>query len=217
MTLQKQRRLQLVSFAVTVVLSTLLMPQSTQAFVFAPSGSFQRHQSPRSLSVRVVSSHVSVQSSSSLAAAEASSDAEATLTPRDKQVYEFLQELSASSLPFRIVVVGNGGILESTSPLGGSTPKINFKLAQSAKNGQHIVTFATEDQSFEFHVFPAQVASVTLVEKPSPHNKDKTMRIMRLLRTDGGSICSLILADDSQTASDWYGGMTEKYGTGLEF
>ncbi|VEU37789.1 unnamed protein product [Pseudo-nitzschia multistriata] len=145
------------------------------------------------------------------ASAAAENEVESTLTPKDKKVYQFLQELSESNLTFRIVVIGNGAILESTNLLGPT-----FKLGQSPKTGNHIVTFAAEDQSFEFHVMPGQVASVALVEKESPIG-NKTMRLMRLLNADGGSICSLILADDSQAASDWYGGMTETYGSDFEF
>jgi hypothetical protein len=89
------------------------------------------------------------------------------LTPQEINVYELLKELSDSKLPFRIVVVGNGAILESTNTLGPT-----FKLGKSPKSGASIVTFASEDQSFEFHLMPAQIASAVLVEKPSPTKVD---------------------------------------------
>ena len=62
------------------------------------------------------------------------------LTAKEKQVYTMLEELSESNLPFRIVVVGNGAILESTNTLGPT-----FKLGKSPKSVAHIVTFASEE------------------------------------------------------------------------
>mmetsp|Transcript_59038 Transcript_59038/g.66078 ORF Transcript_59038/g.66078 Transcript_59038/m.66078 type:complete len:112 (-) Transcript_59038:49-384(-) len=110
-------------------------------------------------------------------------------------------------------MVGNGAILETTSKLGPT-----FKMGQSAKSGAYIVTFASEDQSFEFHVILAQIASVALIDKPSPVKAGtSTMRLMRLLDGDGGSICSLIVAEESDTAKEWYQTMTKKYGSGCNF
>lgn len=150
------------------------------------------------------------------AAAAAASTSTSTLSSRDEAVCSFLRELAASNLPFRIVVVGTGAILESTHVLG---PVV--KLGQSPKSGQHILTFATEDQSFEFHVLPALVDSVALVSRPSPTSSStpgSTMRLLRLMNADGGSICSLILADDDSEASgEWYDGMAAKYGSEVRF
>jgi hypothetical protein len=134
------------------------------------------------------------------------------LTPQEINVYELLKELSDSKLPFRIVVVGNGAILESTNTLGPT-----FKLGKSPKSGASIVTFASEDQSFEFHLMPAQIASAVLVEKPSPTKEGKTMRLLRFRNGEGGSICSLILADDSSQAASWYQSMAAKHGSEVEF
>mmetsp|Transcript_24480 Transcript_24480/g.52106 ORF Transcript_24480/g.52106 Transcript_24480/m.52106 type:complete len:196 (+) Transcript_24480:142-729(+) len=151
----------------------------------------------------------------SLSAATGGDDDEsptALLSPRERGVYALLKDLSESNLSFRIVVVGNGAILESTNPLGPT-----FKLGRSPKSGAGIVTFASEDQSFEFHLVPAQIASVALVEKASPAKEGRTMRLVRFLNEEGGSICSLILADDSEPAAEWYEGMAAKYGPEARF
>jgi len=131
---------------------------------------------------------------------------------KERKIYTLLEELFESNLPFRIVVVGNGAILETTSKLGPT-----FKMGQSAKSGANIVTFASEDQSFEFHVIIAQITSVALIDKPSPVKVGSTMRLMRFLDSDGGSICSLIVAEESDTAKEWYQTMTKKYGSGFNF
>jgi hypothetical protein len=133
-------------------------------------------------------------------------------TPQETKVYELLEKLSDSKLSFRIVVVGNGAILESTNVLGPT-----FKLNKSPKTGSSIVTFASEDQSFEFHLMPAQIASAVLVEKPSPTKEGKTMRLLRLLNSEGGSVCSLILADDSGPAESWFQSISSTYGTEIDF
>ena len=129
---------------------------------------------------------------------------------QETKVYDFLKELSDSNLSFRIVVVGNGAILESTNPMGPT-----FKVGESPKTGASIVTFASEDQSFEFHLMPAQIASAVLVDRPRPDGT--TMRILRLLNGEGGSVCSLIVADNSSQAEAWYDSMTSKYGSDIQF
>ena len=134
------------------------------------------------------------------------------LTLKEQKIYTLSEELYESTLPFRVVVVGNGAILESTSKLGPI-----FKIGQSPKSGANIVTFASEDQSFEFHVILAQIASVAFIDKPSPVKEGNTMRLLRLLNGDGGSICSLIVAEESDTANEWYETMTQKYGSGFHF
>jgi hypothetical protein len=42
------------------------------------------------------------------------------------------------------------------------------------------------------------------------------MRILRLLNDVGKPICSLIVADDSPKAAEWYQDMTIKYGQELQ-
>ena len=134
------------------------------------------------------------------------------LTPQESGVYDLLKDISDSNLSFRIVVIGNGAILESTNRLGPI-----FKLGKSPKSGASIATFASKDQSFEFHLMPAQIASAFLVEKDSPAKEGKTLRLLRFLNSEGGSICSLILADDSDSAKIWYESMTTKYGSQVKF
>lgn len=179
-------------------------PQERSSYRSAQSVCDPRFSDPRSL--------LALQAS----AQENTNDDDPTegLPSRERKVYEFLKELNDSELSFRIVVVGNGAILESTNPLGPT-----FKLSVSKKTGNSIVTFAAEDQSFEFHLMPAQIASAALVEKPSPTKEGKTMRLLRFLNADGGSICSLILADDSDSgeAQTWYQSMATKHGSEIEF
>jgi hypothetical protein len=171
----------------------------------------------------------------STSALEASSSSESDaldnkLTLKEKSVYTMLEELSNSNLSFRIVVVGNGAILESTNMLGSPTTNM-MKLNQSPVSGANIVTFASEDKSFEFHLMIAQVDKVALIEKDSPVNKGKTMRIIRFIKNDdesgaSKSICSLILVtsaddddddDDDTVANDWFKIMISKYGSEYTF
>ena len=129
---------------------------------------------------------------------------EPTLTEKEEKVYGFLQDLHASKLSFRIVVVGNGAILESTNTLG-----MYMALSQSPKSGANLVTFASEDKSFELHLQTAEIAKVALVERETPH---RTMRILRFIKEGGESICSLIVSDDSEATMEWYSMMKAKYG-----
>lgn len=97
-----------------------------------------------------------------------------------------------------------------------------MKLNQSPVSGANIVTFASEDKSFEFHLMIAKVDKVALIEKDSPINNGKTMRIIRFINNDDGSgssksICSLIIAtgddDHADAANEWFKIMTSKYGS----
>ena len=47
-------------------------------------------------------------------------------------------------------------------------------------------------------------------------NPMKTMRLIRVLGNEGQSMCSLILADPSEAAIEWFHGMHEKYGDAIE-
>eukprot|EP00984_Skeletonema_dohrnii_P006445 scaffold2302_cov153-Skeletonema_dohrnii-CCMP3373.AAC.2 len=109
-----------------------------------------------------------------------------------------LDEFHASNLPFRIVVIGNGAILETTSKLGRDK----------------LLTFASEDASFEFHVKVDQITKITFVtsERPLPDGESKTMRVSRFLNEKGEPMCSLILADSSDESAQWFDGMNERYG-----
>ncbi len=66
-----------------------------------------------------------------------------------------LEEFHRSNLSFRIVVIGNGAILETTSKLGPTS-----KSSISPKSGERLLTFANEDASFEFHVKVDQVCKI---------------------------------------------------------
>ena len=143
-------------------------------------------------------------------AADQAATAEPELTEPETRVYELLEELHQSNFLFRIVVVGNGAILETTSKLG---PKM--KLSQSPTTSANLVTFASEDASFEFHLQTARVAKIALVEKESPVT-GKTMRILRFLTSDGASICSLILSDDSKEAVEWYSKLIASHGSEMQ-
>ncbi|KAL9188152.1 hypothetical protein ACHAXT_006530, partial [Thalassiosira profunda] len=110
-----------------------------------------------------------------------------------------LDELHRSELTFRIVVIGNGAILETTSKLGPVC-----KSSVSPKSGERLLTFANEDQSFEFHVKVEQVSKIAFVANQR--------HVARFLGDDGAPICSLILADSSNGAEEWFDALVEKHG-----
>jgi hypothetical protein len=122
-----------------------------------------------------------------------------------------LEDIHASKLTFRVVVVGNGAILETTATLGPT-----MKLSQSPAMGENLVTFASEDASFEFHLKTAHVSKIVMVEKLNAGPTGRTMRIMRFINTMGKPICSLILSDDSEAASEWYQSINSKYGNEMQ-
>lgn len=71
------------------------------------------------------------------------------------------------------------------------------------------MTLASEDQSFEFHIQLSDVSKIVLMEKETPA---KTLRIIRLLNAEGESMTSLILADPSKEAMQWYHKLVETRG-----
>ena len=79
--------------------------------------------------------------------------------------------------------------------------------------GANLLTFSSSDQSFEFHVQLSEVSKIVLVEKKTPA---KTLRILRLLNPQGGSMTSLILADASDEATAWYHGLVEQRGSEIQ-
>ena len=139
-------------------------------------------------------------------AAEAEGREEST-TPAPSKIDSIIRDLHDSSLRFRIVVIGNGAILESTSTLGP-----HMAESTSPKTGERLVTLASDDRSFEFHLKPDAIARVVFAEVNKPDSGGKTLRIVRMLRGDDGPICSLILADGSDEAVSWYKDMTIRYG-----
>jgi hypothetical protein len=107
-------------------------------------------------------------------------------------------------------VIGNGAILETTSVLGP-----HFAESTSPKTGERLVTFASDDRSFEFHLKVDQISKVTFSEKDRIVNdkeEKRKLRITRFINEMGNPICSLILADSSKEAADWFTSMTIRYG-----
>lgn len=125
------------------------------------------------------------------------------------KIDNIIKDIHDQALPFRIVVIGEGAILETTSVLGP-----HMASSVSPKSGERLVTLASDDRSFEFHLKVDRVGKVTFSEKDKKleNGEKKTMRICRFLTQDGGPICSLILADKSQDAADWFRGLTIRYG-----
>lgn len=133
---------------------------------------------------------------------------------------DIISKIHKSGYMFRIIVIGNGAILETTSRLG---PII--KSSVSPKTGQRLVTLASQDQTFEFHIKIDQVKKVVFVEntktlldnaqqqQQQQQQTSKVMRICRFLNQDGDSICSLILSESGQEAVEWFTHMKECYGT----
>ena len=112
-----------------------------------------------------------------------------------------LDEMHKSKYPFRIIVIGNGAILETTSPLGPIS-----KSSISPKSNERLLTFATEDASFEFHVKVEQIYKIAFIAT-------EERNVARFLSESGTSICSLILGDKSSKAGEWFNGLVEKWGT----
>lgn len=83
----------------------------------------------------------------------------------------------------------------------------------SSCSGANLLTLASEDQSFEFHLQLSEVSKIALVEKETPA---KTLRIIRLLNAEGESMSSLILADTSDEATKWYHGIVEERGSEIQ-
>lgn len=79
-----------------------------------------------------------------------------------------------------------------------------MKLSESQKTGGQLMTFASSDSNFEFHLNLEKIASVSFVEKNS-------MKICRLLNNEGQSACSLILADPSDEAIQWFDSTKGKF------
>ena len=111
-----------------------------------------------------------------------------------------LNEMHKSKYPFRIVVIGNGAILETTSPLGPIS-----KSSISPKTNERLLTFASEDASFEFHVKVEQIHKIVFVAT-------EERNVARFLSESGTSICSLILGGKSSEAGEWFTGLVEKWG-----
>lgn len=81
-----------------------------------------------------------------------------------------------------------------------------MKYSESPKTGERLVTFASSDQEFEFHVKLAQIKEILFVERNG-------LNICRLLNDKGESACSLILNDSSDDALEWFQRTKTQYET----
>mmetsp|Transcript_19023 Transcript_19023/g.44570 ORF Transcript_19023/g.44570 Transcript_19023/m.44570 type:complete len:183 (+) Transcript_19023:75-623(+) len=113
---------------------------------------------------------------------------------------QILDDFHSSDLDWRIIVIGGGAILETTQRLGPIS-----KASTSPKTGERLLTFASEDKSFEFHVKVEQVSKICLVSSERC--------VARFLMDGGKPICSLLLADKSSRGNEWFGALIQKYGT----
>ena len=134
---------------------------------------------------------------------------ESSPKPLSPKIDNILKDIHSQALSFRIVVIGEGAILETTSLLGP-----HMTMSTSPTTGERLVTFASDDKSFEFHLKIDKVGKVTFTEKDRQleSGAKKTMRICRFLTDEAMPICSLILADSSPEAADWFRGLTIRYG-----
>lgn len=76
-----------------------------------------------------------------------------------------------------------------------------------------MMTLASSDQAFEFHVRLSDVSKISMLEKETPA---KTLRVIRLLNSTGDSLSSLILADDSDAAHEWYHELVQSRGSEMQ-
>jgi hypothetical protein len=125
--------------------------------------------------------------------------------PGEQLIYDFFQQLHTCGYPFRTIVIGHGAILESTQILGSK-----IKVTESPKTGNLILTMASEDQSFEFHVKLELVYKISFVERQMT---EKVLRIIRMTNEKEESMCSLILAEYSEDAEAFFRGLVTRYGT----
>eukprot|EP00551_Chaetoceros_affinis_P002575 CAMPEP_0203634124 /NCGR_PEP_ID=MMETSP0088-20131115/1174_1 /ASSEMBLY_ACC=CAM_ASM_001087 /TAXON_ID=426623 /ORGANISM="Chaetoceros affinis, Strain CCMP159" /LENGTH=181 /DNA_ID=CAMNT_0050487671 /DNA_START=115 /DNA_END=660 /DNA_ORIENTATION=- len=154
--------------------------------------------------------HIPMYQMNSLKASSSSSSSSSSLS--SESINSFLEEMHNSGYEFRVVVVGNGAILESTEVLGPV-----MKSSTSPKTGAELITFASSDSSFEFHVNLDKIKNVSFVEssRSMPNGEEKVLRICRLINSEGASACSLILTDSSSDSLEWFGQMKKKFGEEL--
>lgn len=127
---------------------------------------------------------------------------------RVHQIENILQDIYESRKSFRITLIGNGATLEITSLLG----PIKNSFTSDAETGERIVTFASNDHSFEFHVNIDQVKDIMVSEEKNPsEGEEDVLRLCRFLNNDGVCICSLILVDKSMDSVAWFHDLMKKY------
>lgn len=131
---------------------------------------------------------------------------------------QILHDFHRSKLSFRIIVIGNGAILESTSQLGPT-----FKTSISPKTGDRLVTFANIDASLEFHIKIDDIAKIVFVVSSAINNttnnenqqlppEQQSRRVARFMNANGIPICSLLLAESTKEGIAWFERMMETYG-----
>ena len=135
-----------------------------------------------------------------------------SLTTLEQDVYDFFSRLHESRYDFRIIVMGtdNGAILETTAMLGPT-----FKLNESPKSGKVLLTMATADQDFEFHVTLSYISKLELAEKVKPDGS--TLRVMRFLTQTDSVICALLLSEQTDDAAEFFASLLETYGAAYTF
>lgn len=136
-----------------------------------------------------------------LAAASSPSDVAGEEDDATSIAEKILNDFHSSELDWRIIVIGGGAILETTQRLGPTS-----KASKSPKTGERLLTFASEDKSFEFHVKVEQVSKICLV------SSDERC-VARFLMDGENPICSLLLADKTDRGNEWFGDLIQKYGT----
>jgi hypothetical protein len=140
------------------------------------------------------------------------------LTKEEQHVFDLLLDVMNSKFVHRVIVVGNEAraILETTCALGPVC-----KITQSPSTGRNLLTLANHDQSFEFHVQLSAVTKIEIIIKellpPSVSSPDVTelqrrRRLIRLLGVDGKAVTTLILADGSTSAVEYFDRVMSKYG-----
>jgi hypothetical protein len=124
-------------------------------------------------------------------------------------VDKIVKDLHSSGFSFRIIVLANGSILETTVALSGTT----ISKSISPKTGEPITTIASTDKSFELHLKTNQISRVTF-NKVQRGENGKVMRVCRLMDRDGSLSTSLIL--QAEMGEDhprrWFDEMINQYG-----
>ncbi|KAL3768689.1 hypothetical protein ACHAWU_006790 [Discostella pseudostelligera] len=188
------------------MISSMPSPIITTATKYPSSVSSASHDMFMFASL-LTSSSSSSSSSSSLSAENR--DDENSSSPPSSLAEQILHDFHASKLSFRIIVIGNGAILESTSPLGPT-----FKPSISPKSGERLITFANMDASLEFHVKVDEIAKIVFVVSQSndQQQQQQSRRVARFINANGIPICSLLLAETTKEGEAWFENMMETYG-----
>jgi len=127
-----------------------------------------------------------------------------------------VNDLHSSGYSFRIIVIANGAILESTH----SFDKTSIRASKSPKTGENIVTFASHDKSFEFHLKVDQISKVSFHKVQ--RQEGNVMQICRMIDQAGSPAASLILQDVNENNTNagqpglWFDEMIQRYGETVE-